>query len=245
MSLGLKILKIMMIMKILKIVNMITVTLEAIIRRGEEEAELSNLSSNSKIWKGQESPRIKDSRQTAQSLTRTKTVSFSCIGDSEELYKSKKHLRTLEAQDTNEGSSQVSQPPPGFEFDSQRYPVEGNTQPSIERVMNSEDSEQKQSVEADKLKDYKRALLKQPDCSVQENHSLVDAYTKNRQDLVQEPALSINTKVTSESLKQLAHESLQLGEILGVKVIGDYEAAISRITKPLKKNRSKKKSAAR
>ena len=62
---------------------------------------------------------------------------------------------------------------------------------------------------------------------------------------MQEPALSNNTEVTSESLKHLAHESLQIGEILGVKVIGDYEAAISRIIKPLKKNRSKKKSAAR
>uniref|UniRef100_A0A7C9A347 Uncharacterized protein n=1 Tax=Opuntia streptacantha TaxID=393608 RepID=A0A7C9A347_OPUST len=111
--------------------------------------------------------------------------------------------------------------------------------------MHSDDSEQKQSVEAEKLKDYKRALLKQPDGSVQGKYSLVDAYTKNRQELVQEPALSINTDVTSESLKHLAHESLQLGEILGVKVIGDYEAAISRITKPLKKIRSKKKSAAR
>ena len=223
---------------------MITVTLEAIIRRGEEEAELSNLSSNSKIWKGQESPRNKDSRQNTQSLTQTKTVSFSCIGDSEELYTSRKHLRTLAAQDTNEGSSQVSQPPPGFEFDSQSYSVEDMTQPSNERVMNSEASEQYQTVEADKLKVYKRALLKKPDCSEPEKHSLEAAYTKIRQELVQEPALSNNTKVTSESLKRLAHESLQLGEILGVKVIGDYEAAISRITKPLKKNRSKKKSVA-
>jgi len=38
---------------------------------------------------------------------------------------------------------------------------------------------------------------------------------------------------------------LQIGEIIGVKVIGDYEATISRITKPLKKNKGKKRSAAR
>ena len=71
-----------------------------------------------------------------------------------------------------------------------------------------------------------------------------DELTPSQQALLQEPALSNSTEVTSESLKQLAHESLQIGEILGVKVIGDYEAAISRITKPLKKNRGKKRSAA-
>ena len=45
---------------------------------------------------------------------------------------------------------------------------------------------------------------------------------------------SANTVETSESLVRLAHEALQIGEILGVRVIGDKQAAISKITKPLK-----------
>uniref|UniRef100_A0A7C9DJJ2 Uncharacterized protein n=1 Tax=Opuntia streptacantha TaxID=393608 RepID=A0A7C9DJJ2_OPUST len=52
-------------------------------------------------------------------------------------------------------------------------------------------------------------------------------------------ATSNSTELTSESLKKLAQESLQIGELLGVKVIGDYKAALSRITKPLKKNKGK------
>jgi len=53
-----------------------------------------------------------------------------------------------------------------------------------------------------------------------------------------------STEVTTDSLKQLAHESLQVGELLGVKIIGDYKAALSRITKPLKKNKGKIRSSA-
>jgi len=49
--------------------------------------------------------------------------------------------------------------------------------------------------------------------------------------------LSVSTTETSESLVRLAHESLQIGEILGIRVIGNKQVAISRITKPLKKNR--------
>ena len=42
---------------------------------------------------------------------------------------------------------------------------------------------------------------------------------------------------TSESLVELAKKSLHFGELLGLQVTGDVEAAISRITTPLKKNR--------
>ena len=205
---------------------------------GDEEAELSN--SNSKTWKGQESPRNKESRHATPSLAKTKTVSFSCVGDSEEVYKARRHKRHLAAQDVNEGSLSISQPPPGFEFESQYSPLVDIDQTNNERVIPSEDSENYHTDRV-KVKDYKRALLKEQHCSKYIQPDLENANKNKGQGLLQEPALSNNTEVTSESLKQLAHESLQLGEILGVKVIGDYGAAISRITKPLKKNRSKKR----
>ena len=45
---------------------------------------------------------------------------------------------------------------------------------------------------------------------------------------------SVSTNKTSESLVRLAHESLKIGRILGVRVIMNEQAAVSRITKPLK-----------
>jgi len=52
---------------------------------------------------------------------------------------------------------------------------------------------------------------------------------------------SENSSSTSESLVQLAHDSLHFGELLGIRVFGSVEAAISRITSPLKKAESKAK----
>jgi len=51
--------------------------------------------------------------------------------------------------------------------------------------------------------------------------------------------LSNSTTEISESLVRLAKESLHIGEILGVRVIGDEQAAISKITKPLKNRKHK------
>jgi len=45
------------------------------------------------------------------------------------------------------------------------------------------------------------------------------------------------TSSDSDSLVQLAHDSLKFGELLGVRVTGNVEAAISRIVTPLKKIR--------
>jgi len=42
---------------------------------------------------------------------------------------------------------------------------------------------------------------------------------------------------------KLAQESLQIGELLGVRVTDNVEAAIARITTPLKKLRKKSKNS--
>jgi len=52
---------------------------------------------------------------------------------------------------------------------------------------------------------------------------------------------SDSSNSTSESLVNLAKESLQIGELLGVRVTGSVEAAISRITTPLKNLRKESK----
>jgi len=201
--------------------------------------------SNSKVGKVQEPLRSNGSRQITPSRTRAKTVSFSNNGYSEEICKVRHHLRRMAAQEFNEESSPVSQPPPGFEFESQKYdshtqavdqaprevelieesgelnnsPIIANVQPRHGFVTPSGISEQDQQVTAN-----------------------VDDRINDKRALLQGPLSSTYTEATSESLKQLAHESLQIGEILGIRVIGDYEAAVSRITKPLKKNKGKKRS---
>ena len=54
---------------------------------------------------------------------------------------------------------------------------------------------------------------------------------------------SESSSSTPESLVKLAQASLQFGELLGVRVTGNMQAAISRITTPLKKLRKKSKQA--
>jgi len=50
---------------------------------------------------------------------------------------------------------------------------------------------------------------------------------------------------TPESLVKLAKESLHIGELIGIRVTGNVEAAISRITTPLKKLRNRSKRSKR
>jgi len=52
---------------------------------------------------------------------------------------------------------------------------------------------------------------------------------------------SESPKSTPESLVKLAKEALQVGELLGARVTGSVEAAISRITTPLKQVRKQNK----
>jgi len=52
---------------------------------------------------------------------------------------------------------------------------------------------------------------------------------------------SSNTEETSESMIKIAEESLQVGELLGVRVIGNKKVAIARITDHLKKRKAQRR----
>ena len=125
----------------------------------------------------------------------------------------------MAAQEFIEGSPSVCQPPPGFEFESPNSPSVANVQTSTGMVIPSGIVEQDQ--QEDEFITSKKEQLQEPTSTNSTN----------------------STEITSESLKQLAYESLRVRELLGVKVIGDYDAAVSRITKPLKKNKGLKKGA--
>jgi len=198
----------------------------------EDEEVLSN--SNSKMLKGQQSLRSNDNSNWSPSKTRTKTASLSNNGYSEEMCKVRKLLSAKAAGVINAESSIDSQPPPGFEYTSQQHMSCNHIvdkSPIPDKIV--EDScclDQNLAQERNEV----QTLVDQVDTASKGNFRIAKT--------LQQAATSSNSSdSTSESLKQLAQESLKVGEILGVKVIGSYEAAIARITKPLKKARGQKK----
>jgi len=198
----------------------------------EDEEVLSN--SNSKMMQVQQSLRNNDSSNWSLSKTRTKTASFSNNGYSEEMWKVRHHLNAKAAQEFNVEAPTDSQPPPGFEFITQKHkPCNHTVEKSPIQDTIVEDS-CCQNQTSERVRSKVQTYVDQVITAGKGN-------SKAAKTLQQAPTASDSSDSTSESLKQLAHESLKVGEILGVKVIGSYEAALSRITKPLKKARGQKK----
>ena len=76
--------------------------------------------------------------------------------------------------------------------------------------------------------------------SIEQNHkklSRLSVFNGNRESSPQ----STKSSKTTESMAKLALDSLEIGELLGVKVIDKKEAALKRIMSGLKKERKKSK----
>ena len=209
------------------------------IQEGEESPESrASSNSNSNIVEDKEPARSNGSSQHTPSRTRTKTASFSQNGYSEELRKVSQHLKLLGKEMSHDESSQVSQPPPGFE-------VEHQENDSHIQLGAKSDKDDAPIVEGEEIINSHSFAIAPSDNRVskqgQKDSNVVKASYKKA--LLQVPSSSTSTDSTSESLVRLAHESLKIGELLGVKVTGDFEAAVSRITKPLKKIKGKGRSA--
>ena len=194
--------------------------------------------------KDKEPTRSNDSIQHTPSGTRAKTTSFSQNGYSEEIRKVSQHLKIMGKEVSHDGSSQVSQPPPGFEFEYQKHdshiqladksfnevaPLVGS-----EAIINSHPTASAPSK-------YENGFKSRGSNKDQKVNSVVK--TSYKKALLHVPSSSTSTDSTSESLVKLAHESLQFGKLLGVRVTSDYKAAVSIITKPLKKIKGKGRSA--
>ena len=54
---------------------------------------------------------------------------------------------------------------------------------------------------------------------------------------------SSSTNETTESMLRIAHESIQVGELVGVRVIGNKKGAIARITDHLKQRKAQERKA--
>ena len=211
---------------------------------GDEEQSpypVQNFSNETRV---EESSSSKDSRQQAISRTRTPTVSFSQNGYSEEVFKVQQHLRKTSVTKEAEQSQSLhdSQPPPGFGFVNEK---EINLQQLTEarQPMSKACLSHQQEVDEECLGTQSNSCCREfieQDCANQLQQEEQEASKKLnfKKALTQTPESSNSS---SESLVQLAYDSLKFGELLGVRVTGNVEAAISRIVTPLKKIRRKGK----
>ena len=132
-----------------------------------------------------------------------------------------------------------SQPPPGFEGEKGRFKQRQKKQSKSKSLSNDDWIVGNRVVNNSSplcSRDGGEANKVQKNQCEQEVQSPRLSYKKA---LLQ--AQSESSTSTSESLIELAKKSLQIGELLGVRVIGDVDAAISRITTPLKKSRKQEK----
>jgi len=220
---------------------------------------ISNNEADDEAWKNsevqifsngtadKEPQRSNECGQKYSSETRTKTVSLSQNGYSEELRKVNQHLRALgnrvEQEESQKDSSNMS--PPGFESGKTR--VNSNIDVQVENENKFTAGQLRENEKA--LSDQTHSLGSQK-CAGKSQDSESPQITGSsshrpsyKKILLQSNAESLSS--TPESLVKLAQESLQIGELLGVRVTGSVEAAISRIITPLKQLRKKNKKAKR
>jgi len=136
-------------------------------------------------------------------------------------------------EESHDELSQASQPPPGFEgefFKHASHKSLNNNSPLV-------GSEANLPIPAVYEKDHKHRGSKH----IQNDPTVVKPSYKKA--LLHVPSTPTSSDSTSKSLVRLAHDSFQIGELLRVRVTGDLEAAVSRITKPLKKNKAKARGA--
>ena len=185
-------------------------------RKFDEEGEgspekIENLNSNSNGTAGN---RVNDQDQHVSISSRTKTASFSQIGNSEEIFKISRQLRKADKEKINAEREMVVQgalvsssqdtvsAPPGFEA------------AKVNKV-NSQ-AQAKAQMESKQRRVGNRKETSTPQSS--------------------------NTNETTESMLRIAQESLQVGELLGVRVIGNKKVAVKRITDHLKETKAQRKS---
>jgi len=134
-----------------------------------------------------------------------------------------------------------NQPPPGFEFERstindlyevQLKPVSGSRvkHTEVTRKPTQDHSTTPEIQGQEEILSRKLSPVKTQ--GIQTNNSYKEALLNDQSEA---------SSSTSESLIELAKKSLQVGELLGLRVTGDVEAAISRITTPLKKSRKQGK----
>jgi len=174
--------------------------------------------------------------------SRTNTASFSQNGYSEELFKISQHLKMGTNGITHTQEDSEVQAPPGFEKATGNHDRE-----SIEPFSKSQGQEDGLQGGGKNSTSKSQDTATQPpgfettrviqEKQLQQGHQQVRV-SKSKKLAINVPQSSANTEETTASMIQLAEESLQVGELLGVRVIGNKKAAVTCITDHLKKRKA-------
>jgi len=172
---------------------------------------------------------IKNDGQQEVEGSRTKTASFSQNGYSEELAKISQHLKRKSASLSHNQEESEVQEPPGFEKATSNQNTELNA-----KISNT------QGQEAALKGERKTATRKSGGLTVNSEGHLYQNTRKSKQisNVSHSPTES---EGTTDSMVQFAEDSLQIGELVGVRVVGHKKAAIARITDHLKQRKIQKR----
>ena len=218
-------------------------------RKLDEEAERSQgwiAISNSNGAGGQDN---NNGGQQDASEPRTKTASFRQNGYSEEIFKISQHLRKDVDEKLHTQESTEIQAPPGFEKE--------NTTQKVDEIISQVQGKSgcKQGKEKDLVRNSQTSSTEPPGfVTDQANHyspvqlkptpktarkvKKTTVKPKTARNDKKEVNLSpANSNETTESMLKIAEESIQLGELLGVRVIENKKIAVARITEHLKKRK--------
>ena len=213
------------------------------LEEGEEMVNLGvKLNSNSKA-EGDKS--IKDDDQQEVRGSRTITASFSQNGYSEELVKVSQHLKKGTAGLPHTQEDSEVQAPPGFEkiIDNQVKEMNAN-------LLNTQDQEfGVQGVAKDKTRQQRDTITSSEKHLKINEKQLNQGLQQTKTTRKKKPASKVSnvshspneSERTTGSMIQLAVESLQIGELLGVRVVGNKKAAVARITDHLKSRKAQGK----
>ena len=213
------------------------------LEEGEEMVNLGvKLNSNSKA-EGDKS--IKDDDQQEVRGSRTITASFSQNGYSEELVKVSQHLKKGTAGLPQSQEDSEVQAPPGFEkiIDNQVKEMNAN-------LLNTQDQEfGVQGVAKDKTRQQRDTITSSEKHLKINEKQLNQGLQQTKTTRKKKPASKVSnvshspneSERTTGSMIQLAVESLQIGELLGVRVVGNKKAAVARITDHLKSRKAQGK----
>jgi len=190
---------------------------------------------------------INDVSQHEELGSRTNTASFSQNGYSEEIFKISRHSRRGTNGMVRIQEDKEAQAPPGFEKVNANHAMD-----SIDSIAKSRDNEDCLPGEEKDQRSKSQETDTEPpgfEATPETRERQVQLGTKQKKSrkgkqlaLNAHPSPS-NTEETSESMLKLAEESLQVGELLGVRVIGNKKAAITRITDHLKKRKAQGRSS--
>ena len=174
--------------------------------------------------------------------SRTITASFSQNRYSEEVFKISQHLKKRSEGLSHAQEDSEVQEPPGFEriidnHDKALAEDLSNNQ-GQERGLNGVAKHQARQSQDTDLSSKK--YLQNPGKLLQQGlqQTKTSRSNKTAKNAHQYPE---DTEDTTDSMIQIAEESLQVGELLGVRVVGNKKAAVARITAHLKTRKAQEK----